>query len=910
MTRPAKQSVVACAALWVIAAAPSHADDAEARKAWAAAGARWGVSFIQMLGQDSQVQPPAYPQSDQSVALDRLLHSYSERKEHLADTDMGLQATAQFAVDGTAAVLYGTGVGAVPAVIVEVAGSAVVDAWGESLAQKTEQDLQRYLAANKTNIIQATGLSYRELQALPPQEIRDRLSRTDVLGKLNERLPNDQNVRDFAQDLVIDGIKNVQEATLDQLGSQALSLKKTEEGLAEVTEQFIGFRRETVATLDKHEKQINELGASVERLDAAMETINQRLESQGRDQAIMADFVFGRMSPAEKLNALQSGFRAEAFECPGGGAECERAQIKKELIDRYTAEAQTLAIASKIQGTAAALGDLSKIADNLGLKIPGLGKAASLANIASQASSQFVAGNYLGAVAALSGAFGKQRDPDQERFAAIMAQLSIINQKLDVVLENQYKMMKALSALSDQLRETHVAIDERLARMEFETKRISDTVSAEAWKGWMPCFAVYRASIEQGAFDPARGRFRDLEALYGVVETKSQPIRDCLGTAESTLLSPAADRYFGNFLSLQRVRDIPMEFFSRIPAVNTAKYFQPGDLEWYVSNVHDPSVYLLGRWAAANSMTWDDLFVALAFPKATVTAERTPKKSDYLTERGTALLVQRDHSPAETAASLLRTPMLPHGAIDIAQWLRVASRFGDIRKASDGSLLARSDLLTYALQSAGTRSAGESILRELLLVLDTAIANYSLKHSNELAQAALSALHAPVEKPELEVEHARKVAFQLLKLNPTLRANVSMRLLRQKYGAFASTSQRPPIEEGVIRKAWLEAIARDGESTRSGMHLMHSLFGHDMDFRFDEENTLIWPIAVQDKETVWAAVPSPAEIAAGQMHYPPLLEQLMRTRESVIEQLLDYESIRRAAKDLGTQASIVRALAQ
>ena len=88
----------------------------------------------------------------------------------------------------------------------------------------------------------------------------------------------------------------------------------------------------------------------------------------------------------------------------------------------------------------------------------------------------FATGNYLGAAVAITGMFAKKADPEAERFQVLMGylkqQFQIINEKLDEILENQKKLMDAMVNLSKQLENYYEALDERLANIEFETKRI------------------------------------------------------------------------------------------------------------------------------------------------------------------------------------------------------------------------------------------------------------------------------------------------------------------------------------------------------------------------------------------------------------------------------------------------------
>src|SRR6185312_14795793 len=115
----------------------------------------------------------------------------------------------------------------------------------------------------------------------------------------------------------------------------------------------------------------------------------------------------------------------------------------------------------------------------------------------------------------------------------------------------------------------------------------------------------------------------------------------------------------------------------------------------------------------------------------------------YLAARGSQLLEFGNRDASETAQKLLETPMLPQAAVDISQWLRIVSRLADVYDPVEQHFVERGSLLSYAGELGGQVSLGEALERQVLLMLDAAIANYSLKYSDELAQAAIAALNGP-----------------------------------------------------------------------------------------------------------------------------------------------------------------------
>jgi len=816
-------------------------------------------------------------------------------KSHYTKTNLGLKGAAEFAVDGTSALLVTTGAGVVPAVIVHATGHGLIANWSKSLDASTDSALRNYLASKKDYLIRATGLEYDDLQKLGPDQIRETLSNsTDLFRQLELKLPNQPGVRAYAQDLVVEGIKNVQLATLDELSRQDDRLGDVEQDLANVSVDFISFKGVTEAALENHTQRLESLENSVAHLGETVTKVNAQLQRQGRDQAVIADFVFKRMDPAEKVAALRGGFQAESFVCPGGAASCEAATLRDQLIERFEAEAATRELASNLSDSARALGDISTIATNLGVRIPGLDKAAAVANVAAGAFAQYATGNYLGAVASASSLFGGGGgNAQQAQFSAIMKQFEIVNQKLDLILENQAKLMQAVVALSNQLRETQQAIDERLARVEFETLRISEIVRSQAWQPWLPCQVVYAEVNQKLQYYQLLGDYRSLGDMYTILGTKREAVAKCVSNAQEHLLSLAANRYFGNFLSAKRLSELPDEMYAETPGAQT-KYFSPSALQRYIETVHEPSLEILATWASVHKRPWSQIFLALCFPRSSILEPVDWENAEYLKSRGSQLLTWGNNDAEATARGLLSEPMIPDAALEVSEWIIAASRFADLQDRSDAHFLEPSELVAYAARVGPSESTGESLIRENLLVVDSAIANYSLRYSDVLARAityVLFEMPADDEKTQKRRQRMRSSAMSLLENNEALRSNVLMTILHARYGAYSSGSVKAPVSEAVYRRAWNESRRTTGPPHRRGAGLFQGLFGGDLQFKIDTNGRTTVMLVEEGERSVWAEMPSPAVFSAGRVEYPDTLYRLLRLRERLIERLLDYDSI-------------------
>ena len=221
-----------------------------------------------------------------------------------------------------------------------------------------------------------------------------------------------------------------------------------------------------------------------------MTDLNQRVTTTERNAAFVNDFVFNAMSPGERATALEGGFLAERFACPPSVADCEASQQRTALIGQYRGEQRVADAVRAVGQTLQGLADISTIASNLGLNIPGLSDAVRYGSVINSAFSAFAQGNYVGAIAAATGIFAQRTDPDQERFNALMGYLSEqfqqVNAKLDEIIATQRQILTAIVDVSRQLQATYESLDAHLDP--------SRTRSAR-FRPWSRCFTSRRGRL-------------------------------------------------------------------------------------------------------------------------------------------------------------------------------------------------------------------------------------------------------------------------------------------------------------------------------------------------------------------------------------------------------------------------------
>lgn len=914
-----------CLLVTAIACLPAAAF-AQGASEWGGALNKYTSGMAQMIANSSRSPPKLVGPDDRNVeSLNRFLNDYNSTRSALEGTALGLRTSTQFAVDGLAATLLVSGVGVVPALVVKGAGQLAADHFMRQVDADTRVGVQRFLQGHKDDLVRALGADHGALGKMSNAEIAERLSRsTRIIADIERAAPDDADLRNFAKDATITVLKETQIASLQIAQGNADELMR-------VSKSFIDFKKSTQRALVEHEAVLSEVSSTVNELANTMQAVDKRLSALGRDQAVIGDFVFTQMPAEQKAAALRNGFMREKFECGPGQDNCESKTLKEDLLKRFDSEARLQKIAGYAAKSAQTLSDLSTIANNLNLG-GDFAKAAEVGSIAANAAVAAASGNYLGAIASVSGIFASRQNPEEARFNALMGylqqQFEVINTKLNAILENQQKIYEAVVGLSSQLTEVYKALDERLANIDFNVRRIAFAIGVDQWREWQDCFALYQYVTVESSKE-----FRYLDALdfksvgdmLRVASVKDQSIIKCLTVAQgkpSSLLNP---RWFGNFLDARLVAEFsPTEL---PPQMSQSQYFTKDLLRQYIEDYFSPLHSIVELYRQNQGLTQSQLASLLMLPDSTAATyeariDAVKRSTDicvnigYAKFRGGLRILCQGGDANDLAGRLLQTPMVLDGAVTIAQWLLCISRFADLRDPTKVAFLNANELLAHA-SSDVSRSGGRQIVQDSLLIVDAAVAGAGLLYSDVTAHAFLDVL---LKSPEVNVErerarkNTRANAIRILGSNRILAQNVALVVLRQRYDRQKSL-RLPPIQASAqIYGAAIEDANKPKRSSldRTG-ELLNGLFGDDLEFRLSDEqgievrlDSLGMETAKESAGAVWVKIPGPATFESGHLSVNQRLVELLRLRDALIERLIDYDiSGRLSAEDAERMATLI-----
>lgn len=474
---------VALLSLTVRSSAPLHAQEGEARDA-AFAALDYGASISQLVWTGVNSRQDATPADADAYTK---LAARLEDQIAVGRASAGL-ATSTLNVIGTT-LIYASVVDPEPL----SKGLAALGGWGakkagEALGNMVLEQSQAQAKAILAQGLKNSGLTPKQLKSMKPEELRARVADMrignqklrDVLKDQPESLAMLQaNAVDIATDIGVEALSLAQgtAASVEDIKKQ---LKKTDDELHE-------YQAAVTARLD-------DVGAKVDSLHNAVQDANTKLKAlhtavQGNTRAIqtIAEVSYSGWSVSQKLQAVQAGLFPHL----------DKTQTNA-LIASLEAEQRRENFVAEVQQAAQTLGNLAAIANNLGIPRDTV-QALQTAQVVAAGVAQFATGNYLGAVATITGLGVGSRDAGAERHAAMMkyleGQFQEIQKKLNQVIELQVATLKAVAALAEEQQAFRRETLQRLDQIEDTVLTNQRIAQAILLSKWTECSALIRGTI-------------------------------------------------------------------------------------------------------------------------------------------------------------------------------------------------------------------------------------------------------------------------------------------------------------------------------------------------------------------------------------------------------------------------------
>jgi hypothetical protein len=874
-------------------------------------GGKLGISMIKGVIQSRSapvyVAPPNRGEAGRS--LEKVVNDYNRNKARINGQITIEQAVVERLADITAvtAVAATKGAGTVPVALARAVVQAGTDDYFSSKRANAEAAMLQFLKRNQANILTDTGLGYDQLRERSPSEIKAALDSGFKTFSELENTVTDPSVKSFAKDLLVNSLVNTSKASLDQIAVNSDSLSSLSQQVSSLAIATDKIGALTIKALEQQSSAVLELGAAVEDLSSKMAAVDMTLAQQAQGLGVVQDYVFSRMTPAEKASLLRTGTLDARLACPASGA-CEIGRLREQLVAQYEAEANVQDKINTATQVVALAGGLVGIANELGVETGDAEEIIGYGALALNTVASIASGNYVGAVMGLVGAFS-DKGPDP-MMTYLQVRFDAIEKKLDRLLDGQKRLEQQISALSARIDARFDVMDYKLDTIQSGIQRVRQLQGASLNEKWRGCYTLFNRAVTsnsaaQYGFDPDTSRFADLQKAMAFWQMNKSTASSCSDAVDGGSLPLSAADWFGSDLSPGR--DVA------INDPDIAAIEKDREALWRLVNRHAEQLKIpqwqIFRTYASPSSRIQDLRRRLEAPSSS--SDPCDRSSGPLQlDRLRSLLCEGTPAngidPNKSASRALSQAMLPSRALNIAGWMMLEQELADFNTGNDTSSLEA--YLRDLMLKPGILRAEEHTEKALLLI-DAAIANTAMAYGDFTVIAVGEAIKVTncyfgcspvISAPERNtIEGYIKI---VLDNHPILARNVATYLLREK---------APPA--GHYRGI-SSALSSDMSKRESPGGIGGGLGGPLSELLFLYRD-VFWVDYSEDRSDVTIQLRAGGErmsIPRGpgydkrEIEYPNELRLLGRIREMIGLRLLDYRSLRNLSE--GERRALIRTL--
>ena len=875
--------------------------------------AELGVSVLKENSQtaDFTIPSSALPPGVQARELEASLQKYTKLRNAHTSAQTGLN-TLGATVDGIIGLSAATG--SIAGVVGGAALRATVELGNNALNQYAEERSRTYLVGVGKQLVEASGAD--DFEAL----VNDRalLERT-IVGSTTLL----KDVRERAQETGDAALVSTVAASIAQVAdAKAVAAYRAAAGAVNDIEsldlEFSAFVnkvsdefREANFRLEDHAKRLVNLERDVQDLGTAVDNMKVQVNQLGRNQDLIADFVFTRMTPAERVSALQNGLVDNRIRCPNDAPSCDRQEIRKAMIERYSREASVQQTIKRIGGIVKDANTAFKIANDLGIDMPPeVGKAVGIATAGFNAFTNFTSGNFLGAISSITGLFGGKKDAAAERHKQMMQFLKQnfeqVNKKLDDLRDGQTRIIKSVVQVSEQIHSLHVDMDARFRALDFRLDLIDRQLRQLIWQPWASCatvsnFARYPSNrLEDFYVDRETLFFRDLGARVLTLNADESAVRSCMRVLNDSL-GAVTDlngwTRFGAFVDLERgLIDLSAEQIQRLEkaiADEGATDYRPL-LPKYIDSTVNSSTAIVQAWASREGIDGGTLLYLLAANARDLQELNLNLETVFPADGGSVWRfscsssdprfpligggVCRTDNPVALIDAHLNAALDTTTLTEISDWTVVVSQILDLH---DGSSDKFARTFTE-VENIGAGGAGKRLIQNLLPLMTIGVAYENRLHGG---------LTAWIIAEDIKAGRAGSAHSRILTANPYLAENVAMLLVRELAPARTDRISLTNLHAQAILHAREEQPFRFGP--------LKALYGDNQKFQINEYGHPAILFKVGNGH-IALPLPGPARLEHGSFIQPFEFRSLSEARERVLERFIDYE--------LGSDSELVQAL--
>lgn len=891
---------------------------------------QYGPQFVQLLTEDQlgSIPEPQLAAAERSVVLEDALERYDELRASSA-SEVRTHRGISIALGVGSGVLGTLGPQSPRTMAAQLLGSALSEASGmiaDNLEEESRANMRRLFVNNREAILNELQIDSLDSFRGQPEAAAEAVRRaTGVIDDFRNRADT-ALLREVSESMMIDVLVSSDEEQWNSIAANSADISAVEDRLDDLRDRFGAYQADVGQGLSRLNEAVESIAGDVADLQGAVVNLDDRVTGLEGNQAIIGDFVLSRMTPAERVRAIEGGFLSDQFSCSDGIEACPASTMRDAILEQSRREATVQGIFNDTTFVMRELTAATQIARDLGIPLPDeVTEFTRVANASLSAFAAFKSGQFLPALASITGLFGSPQDVDAQRHRALMGYLQSefrnINLRLDQVLRNQAILLEAVNDLALETRRSFVELQLQLNNLEFEVERASDLVLRQYWEPWQNCSSVYERAfaVENEpvvSFDPISLTFRRDDAVMAFIQLNHRRLEDCVTRMSSSYDSFLDQQSFGNFVDIRwSISEIDawIETQALPEASEDLAGFQDSRsrLNRFEEDLFRPIYSLLLEYAASqDTPTMASIAYALAHPIES-TEDWSRLREQLRSEQGEAFrpdceasrytftTIMRGICPGRTgpqtpdaaAALLLSSPYLASKVVDMANWTLVVAQFADRQVIVDGELGWRSAADILELARSGelptNASLGEELIAALIPVLETVIASQAMLYG-PLTAEILTDMY-------LDGGEQAEAALRLLQRNGYLSRNFAQVFLERQYAATSerrgSGGMRPTLT--LAHAAY--SLATDAQNPNP--LLLEGMFGEELGFGLRESDEVpVFHLSAGELSHSFQ-VPPPFAMSEGRVIWPSTYYELLAARDQLTERLISYRILDDAEPD-------------
>lgn len=830
---------------------------------------------------DTDPRPSLEPHEIES--LQSTLQKYEAEKKKLLIDAYGTKATKYLSAGlwgavGLASTSVFTGGWAAPIFLGTLAytQNELIDYGIRSIEEKRRVATQKMLSTLLHKQIRNSSIE----NLPPPQAFDHLLSSNPTFHESFLKLHTDEQ-QVLTQVAVDEMTQSLQRFGHYQAGKDALQDDEIEglvQSIARSGIQLRSFMLDSAANMDRLSKNQEALSKEIGALIRTTESNTRALFHQRQNLSFLNEIMFGQMSTTDKIKALRAGYWGTDLSLQ------QKADFERKLKILKLSEDIQNNVNTYLEGSNALL----KIASLAGVDPKWISKAAQFnryVQVGGQAISLSMSGNVLGATNAVLSLFGGGRDIALERHQEIMQGLqelmkgqamilegiNDLKRGINSIMESQQKIFISISNLAEQVRNNHLQNMEAFAVLRARLSAIQNLVNESSSLPLDKCTIFVNSKKK---FKCAHGIFASYDELRKHFEDRADTFYSCVRDGLELVLSSRSSLFDARLL-LQSYTS----FHSRGASQSD------DEVSEYLLKIYKPTVDLMNLVTEPEDV--DSILNSLFLPMnrwKNILLKPQLELQYVQKSEGLQAWPSLRNRPLEAFRLLIAPQKLQEIALMVNEVVPYFPLLADF--SNRPHLRSLQDLKTTANNNLVREQEALEMLQKVLGLLDIAMAQQSLLSGDilipYLSPRFIEALHRLQDPAPLDTSHLLilKTMKPVLENNPLFSRNFMTYYLSQELKKMSAPRST----------AYSLAYAQEDPT-----HLKTYL---DLPIRKIERIGGEWMVHLgSEKFEVAVALPKPKDLEDTHWEFQrsPEIEPLLRAREIIVDQILNFDFERSAS---------------